>query len=233
MMRHIPFKRLYKAEHGWLESHFHFSFAEYHDKNNMRYGVLRVMNDDVIKPFSGFPTHPHRDMEILTYVLAGELTHEDNMGHKETLGRGALQYMSAGTGITHSEKNDGEHDLHLIQIWILPRVEGLKPQYGSKTFDYSQRHNSWLQVVGAEESDAEITMYQDANVYVSELDEGKELHFEIDMLRQVYLKVMEGSVTVNGVYYGTGDAGEIAGEDINLSAISKAHLLLVEMASGY
>lgn len=231
MMRHIPFKGLYKSGHGWLESHFHFSFAEYYDKDNIHYGVLRVMNDDIIKPFSGFPTHPHRDMEIITYVLSGELTHEDSMGYKETLGRGALQYMSAGTGIMHSEKNEGENDLHLIQIWIHPRVKGLDPQYGSKMFDLNQRHNRWLQLIGSEESDAEITMYQDANVYVSELDESKELDFELGEERQVYLKVMEGSADISGRHFQTGDAGEISDETISIVALSDTHILLVEMSA--
>lgn len=231
MMRHIPFKGLYKANHGWLESYFHFSFAEYHDKNNMHYGVLRVMNDDIIKAYSGFPTHPHRDMEIITYVIAGELTHQDSMGYKETLQRGALQYMSAGTGITHSEKNEGENDLHLIQMWILPRAEGFTPKYGSKTFDLEQRHNQWLLIVASEGSEADITLYQDANIYVSELDQDKVLHFEIDEGRQVYLKVMEGSVTVNGSMYQVGDAGEISEEGIDIVALSNAHLLLIEMSN--
>lgn len=230
-MKHIPFKSLYKVDHGWLQSHFHFSFAEYHDKNNMHFGVLRVMNDDVIASHSGFSTHPHRDMEILTYVIRGELTHEDSMENKETLGRGSLQYLSAGTGITHSEKNEGNVKVHLIQLWILPRAEGLKSQYGSKVFDFEARHNTWLHMVGPGSSEDRVTIYQDANMYVSELDSKKTLHFDIAKGRQVYLKVMEGMANVNGTVYDAGDAGEISEEDISILASRDTHLLLVEMSS--
>ena len=123
MIKHIPFESLHVSSQGWLESRFHFSFAQYHNPQNMNFGVLRVMNDDVIAPHTGFGTHPHRDMEIFTYVLEGELTHEDSMGNKETLQAGDIQYLSAGTGIYHSEKNDGDVPVRLIQTWIVPHTK--------------------------------------------------------------------------------------------------------------
>jgi len=229
MLKHIPFNSLFKAEHGWLTSHFHFSFAEYHDRNNMRFGSLRVMNDDLIQPHSGFGTHPHRDMEIVTYVLTGELTHVDSMGNKESLGRGAIQYLSAGTGITHSEMNDGGKVVHLIQTWILPHAKNLEPQYGSKTFKAEERKNRWLHLVGPKESNAHIAIYQNASMYACELDDTQKKEFEVGDTKQVYLKLMEGSADINGILFGPGDAAEIIGENINITGIRDAHVLLVEV----
>jgi redox-sensitive bicupin YhaK (pirin superfamily) len=229
MLKHIPFNTLYKADHGWLTSHFHFSFAEYHNRDNMRFGSLRVMNDDFIQPHSGFGTHPHRDMEIITYVLSGELTHADSMGNKESLGRGAIQYLSAGTGITHSEVNDGDEVVHLIQTWIIPHAKNLEPQYGSKTFELEERKNRWLHLVGPEGSDAPISIYQDASMYACELDDTHQIEFEVGDTRQVYLKLMEGSANINGISFAPGDAAEIMDEHIHITGKSNAHILLVEL----
>ncbi len=229
MIQHIPFNSLYSADRGWLQSNFHFSFAEYIDINNRQYGPLRVMNDDIIKPHSGFDTHPHHDMEIITYILRGELTHEDSMGHKESLGRGCIQYMSAGTGLTHSETNEGDDDIHLIQTWILPNKKGLKPQYGSKVFEFEDRHNRWLHLVGPNGSDAKINIYQDASMFCSEIDASKKLDFNLKDDRALYLKVMEGSADINGTIFKQGDAAKIEGEDIHVEAIENTNLLLVEI----
>jgi len=229
LMTHIPFNTLYAADHGWLQSRFHFSFAEYHDRTNMHYGALRVMNDDIIQPHTGFDTHPHQDMEIITYIIRGELTHQDSMGNKECLGRGAIQYLSAGTGITHSEKNEGDEEVHLIQTWILPEAKRLNPRYGSKIFDPETRHNRWLHLVGSDDTGSAIPIYQDANMYVSELDKNKSLTFSLGKHRQLYVKVMEGDVNVNGVVFEQGDAAKVAGEDLHVEALKDVHILLVEM----
>ena len=229
LMTHIPFNTLYAADHGWLQSRFHFSFAEYHDRTNMHYGALRVMNDDIIQPHTGFDTHPHQDMEIITYIIRGELTHQDSMGNKECLGRGAIQYLSAGTGITHSEKNEGDEEVHLIQTWILPEAKGLNPRYGSKIFDLETRHNRWLHLVGCDDTGSTIPIYQDANMYVSELDKNKSLTFSLGEHRQLYVKVMEGDANVNGVVFGHGDAAKVTGEDLHVEALKDVHILLVEM----
>jgi redox-sensitive bicupin YhaK (pirin superfamily) len=232
MTRHIPYTSLYTADHGWLKSRFHFSFAEYHNPDNIHYGPLRVMNDDRIAGNSGFGTHPHNDMEIITYVIKGALTHQDNMGHKETLGRGAIQYLSAGSGITHSEMNEGEEEVHLIQTWIIPAAKGLKPQYGSKVFDKSERHNRWLHLVGPQGSTAGIHIYQDASMFASEIDAGVTLTFDLQPDRQLYLKVMEGEGIVNGILFTAGDAAEVEGEPLKIEAAGDMHLLLVEMHKG-
>jgi len=230
MIRHIPFESLYFADHGWLQSRFHFSFAEYRNIENVSYGPLRVMNDDIIKAHEGFGTHPHHDMEIITYILKGELTHQDSMGHKESLGRGAIQYMSAGTGVTHSEFNEGDDDVHLIQTWILPSEKGLEPRYGSKVFSPDDRHNRWLHLVGPKRSGAEITIYQDASMYVCEIDSGESLVFELHEGRALYVKIMEGSARINGTLCRSGDAVELKEEGLKVDAMDKVHILLVEIA---
>ena len=233
MTTHIPFNSLYTANHGWLKTRFHFSFAEYHDRNNIHYGALRVMNDDIIAAHRGFETHPHRDMEIITYILSGELTHQDSMGNKESLGRGSMQYLSAGTGITHSEVNEGDEDVHVIQTWILPQAKDLKPQYGSKVFDPKERHNQWLHLIAPSGTVNVINIYQDANMYVSEVDKGKMLTFELQEERQLYVKVMEGEADINGVVFKEGDAAKVEGEDLNVEALSDVHILLVEMSKNF
>ncbi len=229
MIQYIPYDSLYMADHGWLKSCFHFSFAEYRDMDNVHYGPLRVMNDDIIAAHSGFATHPHHDMEIITYILKGELTHQDSIGHKESLGRGAIQYMSAGTGVTHSEMNEGDEEIHLIQTWILPEKKGLRPQYGSRTFEREERHNRWLHLVGPLNSSAAIKIYQDASLYASEVDSGKILDFDLLSDRQLYLKVMEGRAKVNSIVFEQGDAAKISDENLEIEAVEDLHLLLVEM----
>lgn len=195
----------------------------------MHYGALRVMNDDIIQPHTGFDAHAHQDMEIITYIIRGELTHQDSMGNKENLGRGAVQYLSAGKGITHSEKNEGDKEVHLIQTWILPKTKGLNPRYGSKVFDPETRHNRWLHLVGSDETDSAIPIYQDANIYVSELDKKGTLTFKLGENRQLYVKIMEGDANVNGVVFEQGDAAKVSGEDLRVEALGDVHLLLVEM----
>lgn len=229
MLKHIPFTSLYTADHGWLKSRFHFSFAEYHNTDNVRFGRLRVMNDDIVQPHEGFGKHGHRDMEIISYVINGQLTHADSMGNKESLSRGAIQYLSAGTGITHSEMNDGDEEAHFIQTWIIPDDKDLTPQYGSKSFDVEERKNKWLHLVGPKDSGAHIHIYQDASMYASELDDNHEITFEVGNTRQLYVKLMEGTAKVNGTLLEAGDAAEVVGESIMVTGIHKAHILLVEM----
>ncbi|MBV5279692.1 MAG: pirin family protein [Campylobacteraceae bacterium] len=234
MVKHIAYEGLHVSSKGWLESRFHFSFAEYHNPKNMNFGVLRVMNDDIIAPNSGFGTHPHQNMEIFTYVLEGELTHEDSMGNKETLHAGDIQYLSAGSGIYHSEKNDGDAPLRLIQTWIVPNTNGLPPRYGSYKIEKELRHNQWQHLFGAENLGAVIGLYQDANVYAIEQDTATTSEFSLKSGRQAYLKVMEGSIVLNGVSVGFGDSVEIIDEPIiRIEAFLDAHLLLIEMETVY
>ena len=230
MITRIPYETLHVSTHHWLESRFHFSFADYYNPKNTHFGVLRVMNDDVIAPRSGFEMHPHRDMEIFTYVLQGELTHKDSMGNEETLYAGDIQYMSAGSGVFHSEKNESDAPLHLIQTWILPSEKGVKPQYGSYTHHAQNRLNHWEHLFGPKESDAVIPFYQDANVYATIQEEGHTSHMRLDAKRKVYVKVMKGDVNLNGTPLYQGDAAEVSEEDLVFQSHKEAHILLIEMA---
>jgi len=229
MTKTLPYTQLHVSQHSWLERRFHFSFSDYFNPENTHFGVLRVMNDDVIAPHNGFEMHPHRDMEIFTYVLEGELTHKDSLGNEERLYAGDIQYLSAGSGIFHSEKNESDAPLHLIQTWILPHAKGLTPQYGSYTYDEKKRHNAWQHLFGAQESDALIHFYQDANVYASIHDNGFNSTFPLKEGRQAYVKVMKGEVRLNAQHLHQGDAAEVVGESLQFEGLAEAHLLVIEM----
>ena len=142
-----------KADYGWLKPRYHFSFASYYNPSKMGLGSLRVLNDDLIYPGKGFDTHPHKDMEIVTYIIDGEITHKDSMGNSRNVSRGSMQYMSAGTGVTHSEYNNGKDILRVVQIWIHPTEKNLTPNYGDIIFTKEDRHNKLLQLVSSEKNE--------------------------------------------------------------------------------
>lgn len=231
MMKKLPKENMGRSDLGWLESRFHFSFAEYYNPENMHFGVLRVVNDDIIHPMSGFDTHRHRDMEIISYVVSGEISHRDSMGNTETLGRGEVQYLSAGDGIAHSEHNwHKSQDLRLLQIWILPPRQGLDQLYGSYRFKEEERRNKLLNIVSPQDGDAEIKIYQRVNFYVSELDAGKSVDFTLKADRQIYFVQIEGSSSLNGVTLDHGDAMEIVDESrLHIEAVTASHFLFIEM----
>jgi redox-sensitive bicupin YhaK (pirin superfamily) len=230
MIRKINYADLFVSDLGWLQSRFHFSFAEYFNRQNMNFGVLRVMNDDIVQPQTGFGAHPHKDMEIFSYVLAGELSHGDSLGNQETLRRGDMQYMSAGTGVVHSEMNSSPNEAaRFIQTWILPRQKNLPPNYGSRRFTRADRLNRWLHLLGDKDSGAAVCIHQDANAYVSELDDGQTLNYALQAGRQAYLKVLEGDIALGDLTLGHGDAAEIRDVNIALTANSAAHVMLIEM----
>lgn len=231
MLKKLPKENMGTSNLGWLESRFHFSFAEYRNPKNINFGVLRVLNDDIIHPQSGFDFHPHQNMEIISYVIDGEITHKDSMGNEETLKRGEVQYLSAGDGIYHSEHNLHKNkDLRLLQIWILPPKQSLDRLYGSHKFKKEQRHNKLLNIVSSQNSTAEIKIYQDVNIYVSELDENEKITFYINKNRQVYFVQIEGLSKINGIELSNGDAIEIVNESqIIIEAKSTSHFLFIEM----
>lgn len=187
-----------KSELNWLTSWFHFSFAEYYNPKRIQFGALRVINDDLVKAGTGFGTHPHKDMEIVSYVVEGELTHEDSMGNRRILKRGQVQYMSAGRGVTHSEYNNGTQTTRLLQIWVLPDNKGYAPRYGDYAFAWADRENQWLHLVSGETGNAPVKIHQDANFYALSLASGKSISFEIQPQRQAYLVLIEGSANING-----------------------------------
>lgn len=231
MIEKINSKEHYISNLGWLESHFHFSFDQYYNPDKMNYGVLRVLNDDIVQPQSGFPTHPHRDMEIISYVVEGKLTHEDSMKNKESLERGSVQYMTAGTGIRHSEWNeDPNNPLRFIQIWILPDEKNITPQYGSKKFSKEERLNKLLKVVSNYNSDNTIHLSQDANIFVCELEKSNSINIEINPDRMIYFLNIEGEVNVNSILLEMRDALKADNESLSITAISDSHFLVVEMA---
>jgi quercetin 2,3-dioxygenase len=209
-----------------------FSFAEYRNPSNINFGVLRVLNDDIVHPQSGFDMHPHSNMEIISYVVNGEITHKDSMGNSETLKRGEVQYLSAGDGIYHSEHNvHKSDDLRLLQIWIIPPKAGLPRLYGSKRYEQKDRINKFLNIVSSQEGNADIKIYQDINIYVSELEIDKSLEFEIKENRQVYFVQIEGSSNINEITLNAGDAMEIVDiEKIEIKALENSHFLFIEMA---
>lgn len=229
MLKKINSGDMGKSNLGWLNSTFHFSFADYYNRKNMNFGVLRVINDDLILANTGFDTHPHKDMEIVSYVVDGALTHADSMGNTRTLSKGHVQYMSAGTGITHSEFNKGDSLLRLLQIWILPDKSGHKPNYGDHEFELIERKNKWLHIVSGMDSNAPIKVNQDVNFYVLELDQYNEISFSVDKKRQAYLVQIEGSSMVNRISLKAKDALEIYEEKITIKAESKSNYILIEM----
>ncbi|MDD2459055.1 MAG: pirin family protein [Eubacteriales bacterium] len=229
MIRKLDHQNMGRSNLGWLQSLFHFSFADYYNPANMNFGVLRVVNDDLVQAQTGFATHPHRDMEIISYVIDGHLTHGDSMGNQNTITRGHVQYMSAGTGIQHSEYNWGEKTARFLQIWILPDRRGHSPQYGDYRFDWEARHNQWLQIVSGTDGAAPIKIHQDANLFVLELDAGRNIDFNLAPDRQAYLIQIEGTSLANGIALNTRDATEFIAETITLEAQTKSHYILIEM----
>lgn len=201
----------YFADHGWLKTHHSFSFADYYDPANVNWGALRVLNDDVIEAGEGFPTHPHRDMEILTYVLDGELAHKDSMGNSGVVGPGSVQFMSAGTGVRHSEFNHSKvNPLHLVQMWVLPGKLGVGPSYGQKDFTKSDRVSKWLTLASGQVGvSAPIGLTQNATLAVARLEDAKLSH-SFAPERLGFLFVADGTATANGEKLGSGDAVRVA-----------------------
>ena len=225
---------------NWLKSRFHFNFAE-HSGGRASFGVLRVCNDDLVQPSRGFGTHPHRDAEIATYIVSGQLTHKDSTGTSETLGRGGVQFMTAGTGVRHSEHNrNGGAPLRFIQLWFSPRASGLPPRYGSCAGDAAARRDKWAHLVG-DVADASrsppVKFNADANIFVTELGAGSKLPFALQAGRQAYVLQLEGDAAVSGAHgeatLAQHDGAELVGpSELSFKAGAKgAHVLLIEMAA--
>lgn len=230
MIKTISSKKMGTSELGWLHSLFHFSFADYYNPDNLQFGALRVVNDDRIEPGTGFDTHPHANMEIISYVVDGVLTHGDSMGNRRALKRGQVQYMSAGTGITHSEYNLTEGVSRFLQIWILPDQTGYRPNYGDFRFDWADRENKWLHIVSGQNGSAPVKIHQDMDISVLSLDAGQELDYLLRAGRQAYLIQIEGTGQVNGHPLSPRDAAEITAEtQIRLYAEKTSHFILFDM----
>jgi redox-sensitive bicupin YhaK (pirin superfamily) len=219
------------ADHGWLDTHHTFSFADYYDPKHMGFRALRVINEDVVQAGQGFGTHPHRDMEIVTYVLEGALDHKDSMGTGSVIRPHDVQRMTAGTGVTHSEFNHSKKErVHLLQIWIEPEKRNLTPSYEEKRFAPEQKKNR-LRLIGSRDGrDGSVTIHQDVDLYASLLDAGQSLAFTLRPKRHAWLQVIRGDVTLNGKELHAGDGVGATGEDLALSAKSAAEVLLFDLA---
>lgn len=220
------------ANHGWLDTHFTFSFADYHDPEHMHFRTLRVMNDDRIAGGGGFPAHPHRDMEIVTCVLEGALEHRDSMGNGSVIKAGDVQYMSAGTGVVHSEFNASKTEpVHLYQIWMFPEKQGLKPAYDQKSFGEAEKRGKLRLLVSPDGRNGSVKIRQDNDLYATVLGAGESVKHELKPDRHAYVQVARGSVKLNGTPLETGDGAAISAEKaVELTGVNNAEVLLFDLA---
>lgn len=220
------------ANHGWLESHHTFSFAGYLDPQHMNFRSLRVINEDRVEPGRGFGTHPHRDMEIISYVIEGALEHKDSMGTGSVIRPGDVQRMSAGTGVTHSEFNGSRTErVHFLQIWIIPEKQGLKPSYEQKNFSDAAKSGKLCLVASRDGRDGSVTIHQDARIYATLLASGQTVCHRLEPRRQAWIHVVRGDVDIAGQTLGSGDAVAISDEpEIKLSGLGSTEVLLFDLA---
>lgn len=222
------------ANHGWLDTHYTFSFSDYYDPQHMGFRDLRVINEDVIEANQGFGRHPHRDMEIITYIVDGELNHRDSMGREATIKQNDVQCMSAGTGILHSEYNGSQKPVHLLQIWILPEAEGLKPKYEDRTIPAEEKRNRLRLIASHDGREGSARINQDASIYASLLESGNSLDFPLQPGRHGWVQLVKGELEVNGTKLKKGDGAAIRGEAaLRLASVSgngEAEFLLFDLA---
>lgn len=225
-----PFEQLGGAHHGWLNARHHFSFAEYYDAERMNWGRLRVWNDDEIAPHSGFPPHPHRDMEIITYVREGAISHEDNLGNKGRTEAGDVQVMSAGTGIVHSEYNLEDVETRIFQIWIHPQQTGLPPAWGTRQFPNGERAGAFVTLAsGLPGDDDALPIRAEARLAAATLAAGQSADYEIAAGHRVYLVPASGRIEVNGLSVAAGDGVAVRDETrLSIRAVEDSEVILVE-----
>lgn len=220
------------SDHGWLKSRHTFSFADYYNPESMNFGLLRVLNDDIVTPSMGFGTHPHENMEIISIPLSGALRHQDSMGNKHIISTGEVQIMSAGRGITHSEYNDSSsEDVNFLQIWVLPKERDITPRYDQKFFDEGNRKNRFQLLVAPENSEETVLINQDAWFSLADIEAEKQVIYEKnDKKNGVYFFVIEGNVNIDGNAVKRRDGlGIVDGETYPIVAQSKAQLLAIEV----
>ncbi|MEA5580464.1 pirin family protein [Nodularia harveyana UHCC-0300] len=219
------------AEFGWLDSYHTFSFGNFYDRDRMGFRTLRVINDDRIAPGGGFPTHSHRDMEILTYVLSGAVEHKDSLGTGSIIRPGDAQIMSAGTGISHSEFNPSQTEpLHLLQIWILPNKQGIAPRYEQKSFTVEQKRGQLRLIAAKDGRDGAVTIHQDVDLYASILEAGDVVNYHVKPERYAWLQIAEGVANLNGEELRAGDGVQISGEEkLQISTDISTEFLLFDL----
>ena len=233
-MQIIKAKDRFHLESDWLSAYWLFSFDRYYDPNNLSFGPLRVFNHDLIAGGGGFPTHPHREMEIVTYVLSGELAHKDSTGGRGSIHAGEVQRMTAGTGIAHSELNASETaPVKLLQMWVLPERNGLTPSYEQKQFSAEQRTGRLLPIAAGGDSDEAVKIHQDVTFYVSRLRAGDQVAHSLKPGRLAFFYVIEGDVALNGETLSTGDQARITESGtLDLSAAATSEIILIDLPTG-
>ena len=231
MIKIRPSKERGHADHGWLESYHTFSFAGYQDLKYMGFRTFRVINEDGVTPAEGFGTHPHRDMEIITYVLEGALEHRDSMGNGSMIRPGEIQIMSAGTGVSHSEYNHSKEDpVHFLQIWILPQQHGLKPSYQQRKIDIEKRLGHLILIAGKDGSENSAVIHQDVDLYAGMLSAGDKVSFPLGSQRYAWLQVARGALTLNGNALNSGDGAAMGNEkNLHIKATEDTELLLFDL----
>lgn len=218
------------AQHGWLESYHSFSFADYIDRAHVNFSVLRVMNEDIVAPGTGFGMHPHKDMEIITYMLSGELRHRDSMGNTSVISAGDVQRMTAGTGVMHSEMNASDTQaVHLLQIWMYPNQKGLLPSYEEQHFSSEQKLNQWCLIASPQDSRS-LKIHQDVNLYATILTQGNQATLHVEQDRFAYLHVVSGEIMLNAQKLKTGDAAKITEQQLlTIDTLHEAELLWFDL----
>jgi len=231
MIRVIPSAERYHFESDWLSTYWHFSFDHYYDPANLNFGPLRVFNDDAIRPGAGFPEHAHREMEILTYVVAGRLEHRDDQDNHGAIGPGEVQRMSAGTGIRHSEFNASKTEpVHLLQFWIEPAVRGLKPSWEQKRFTREERRGRLLAVAAGNPRHDTLRLHQDATVYIARLEAEQGVAHKLAAERRAYLFVIDGALSLNGSSLAAGDQARVTDETrLEMKATHATEIILLDL----
>ncbi|WP_210489074.1 pirin family protein [Rufibacter aurantiacus] len=231
MIKVIPAADRHHASHGWLDSYFLFSFSDYYDMNNVQWGPLRVFNDDYIKGNSGFPEHPHSEMEIVTIVLEGEVTHKDSLGNDTVIRAGEVQRMTTGTGVRHSEHNSSDKDLHLYQLWFFPNKKGLAPSYEQKAIDFTDEKNELVPLVtGQKVLEDVVYINSNSTIYYANLKEGKEIDFKTFSIRKGFIYVTTGELFVNGIQVQKNDQVRSADVDaLRIKATADSTFILIDL----
>ncbi len=219
------------VDHGWLDTYHTFSFANYYDPEHMGYRTLRVINEDWVSPGKGFGTHPHDNMEILTYIVEGALEHQDSMGNGSVIRPGDIQRMSAGSGITHSEFNaSGTEPVHLLQIWILPESRGIQPSYAQKYFGREEKSGKLCLLASRDGRDGSVTLHQDVDVYATRLATGQQVKFELSQGRHAWVQVVRGRISLNDHDLNRGDGAAVSAEELlTLTALAEAEILVFDL----
>ena len=229
MIKIYPKDELGHHDHGWLNTRYHFSFASYYNPNRKGFGALKVINDDIITPKSGFDFHSHKNMEIITYVRSGEISHEDSQGNSETIRSGSVQVMSAGSGIVHSEYNLGEKDASLYQIWIAPNKQDVSPKWATKSFSRIPIKNELTLLVSGDNS-ALLHIHQDAFIYSGKFEAGTKIRHTIK--NQAYILICLGKIKIDGKLLNRSDGAEVTGQSsIEIEAVSDAEILIIDVPS--